>query len=96
VKPDDRRNRDGHQIRAAYPRATQNQFHDTFTEEVMRLVDEKVAAGQTETVIQPEAEETEVRASNIVDLTELLQRSLKRGKGGRGAKAKPSGRRKAA
>ncbi|CAG1017835.1 Non-homologous end joining protein Ku [Burkholderiaceae bacterium] len=62
------------------------QFHDTFTEEVMSLVKKKVDAGQLETVIQPEPEEAEgARASNVVDLTELLQRSLKRGKGGKAA-----------
>jgi len=64
------------------------QFHDTFTEEVMKLVHQKVKAGETETVIQPEAQEEGVaRASNIVDLTELLQRSLRSGKGGKSEKA---------
>ena len=60
------------------------QFHDSFTEDVMSLVHKKVKAGQTETVIQPEAEEGEVPATNVVDLTELLQRSL-RGKAGKPA-----------
>lgn len=59
------------------------QFHDTFTEEVMKLVDQKVESGQTETVIKPEAAEEGVKPSNIVDLTELLQQSLRKG----GAKA---------
>jgi DNA end-binding protein Ku len=56
------------------------QFHDTFTEEVMKLVEKKVEAGQTKTVIQPEAAEEGVKPSNIVDLTELLQQSLRKGK----------------
>lgn len=73
-----------------------SQFHDSFSEEVMKLVERKVEAGQTETVIQPEAAEERAPASNVVDLTELLQRSLKGGaktqkaggKGTRGAKEK--------
>ncbi len=60
------------------------QFHDSFAQEVMKLVDQKVEAGQTETVIQPEAAEPGMGPSNIVDLTELLQRSL------RGRKAAPA------
>jgi DNA end-binding protein Ku len=54
------------------------QFKDSFTEEVMALVHKKVEAGQTEHVIQPEPLEEGVKASNIVDLTELLQRSLRK------------------
>jgi DNA end-binding protein Ku len=52
-------------------------FHDTFSEEVMKLVNKKIDAGQTERVIKPEAEEEGVAPSNIVDLTDLLQRSLR-------------------
>jgi len=55
-----------------------SKFHDTFTEEVMKLVHKKVEAGQTETVTEPEAEERVGAPSNIVDLTELLQRSLRK------------------
>ena len=60
-----------------------NQYHDTFTEEVMKLVHRKVEAGETEVVTQPESEESQATPSNIVDLTELLQKSL-RGGGGEG------------
>jgi DNA end-binding protein Ku len=59
-----------------------DRFHDTFTEEVMKLVNRKVDAGETETVTRPEAEEGKVAASNIVDLTELLQKSLRGGRSG--------------
>jgi len=60
-----------------------DRFHDTFTEEVMKLVDRKLEAGEARTVTQPEAEEKAGAPSNIVDLTELLQRSLRRaGQGG--------------
>jgi len=43
----------------------------------MKLVGKKVKAGKTETVIEPEEEAPE--SSNVIDLTELLQRSLKGG-----------------
>lgn len=50
-------------------------FKDEFRNQVMKLVDKKVKAGKTETVIEPEEEAPE--SSNVIDLTELLQRSLK-------------------
>ena len=66
-----------------------NEFKDEFKDEILRLVDRKVKAGQTETVTQPEPEEgqsSESKGAKIIDLTELLQRSL-RNKGGGKAKA---------
>ena len=63
-------------------------FHDSFTDEIMKLVQRKVQAGKTEAVSQPEPlEESEGQGAKIVDLTELLQRSLRQG-GGRQASAK--------
>ncbi|MDM0089475.1 MULTISPECIES: Ku protein [unclassified Variovorax] len=57
-----------------------DEFKDSFKDEIMRLVDRKVAAGDTETVTQPEAAEEDGRGSaKIIDLTELLQRSLRKG-----------------
>jgi DNA end-binding protein Ku len=52
-------------------------FTDSFKEQIMKLVGEKVKAGKTETVSQPEAAEKETAGAQIYDLTELLQRSLK-------------------
>ncbi|CAN5294686.1 Ku protein [soil metagenome] len=57
-----------------------SQFRDLFKDEVMALVEKKVEAGQTETVLQPEEEAPQSKSADIIDLTELLQRSL-RGKG---------------
>jgi DNA end-binding protein Ku len=62
------------------------EFKDEFKDEILRLVDKKVKAGQTETVTQPEPEEgqsTESRGARIIDLTELLQRSLRNKAGGK-------------
>ncbi|SEJ91842.1 MULTISPECIES: Ku protein [unclassified Variovorax] len=66
-----------------------DEFKDEFKDEILRLVDRKVKAGQTETVTQPEPEEDasgEGRGAKIIDLTELLQRSLRKG----GGKSKPA------
>ncbi|MFY2605948.1 Ku protein [Achromobacter ruhlandii] len=52
------------------------QYKDEFKAAVMDLVARKVKAGKTETVIEPR-EESPAYADNVIDLTELLQRSLK-------------------
>jgi DNA end-binding protein Ku len=65
-------------------------FKDEFRLQVMKLVDKKVKAGKTETVIQPQEEALE--SANVLDLTALLQRSLKGG----GKTAAPAGAKSAA
>ena len=58
------------------------QYTDRFRTAVMALVEAKTAAGDTHTVTPLEAAEpAEARGSNVVDLTELLKRSLNRAKG---------------
>ncbi len=58
------------------------QFKDSFKDEIMALVAQKVKEGKIETVEQP-AESGESSSgpsgANIFDLTELLQRSLRKG-----------------
>lgn len=54
-------------------------FSDKFKDQVMALVEKKAEAGDTETVLQPE-EEAPAKSADVIDLAELLQRSL-RGKG---------------
>lgn len=54
------------------------EFQDEFKQAVMSLVDKKVKAGKTETVVQPE-EEVPSGGAQVIDLTELLARSLKGG-----------------
>jgi len=73
------------------------QFHDEFRDKLQQLVDEKVKAGQGEYVMKPlEGEETKPSA-DIIDLTELLRKSLRKGAAAteEEAPAKPA-RRKAA
>jgi DNA end-binding protein Ku len=62
-------------------------FSDSFKDDIMALVEQKVKEGKIETVEQPEEDEDTGGRSGakIIDLTELLQRSL-RNKGGGGGK----------
>lgn len=59
-----------------------HQFNDSFKQEIMALVERKVKEGKLETVVQPgETGETATSSSSaqVIDLTELLQRSLRKG-----------------
>lgn len=55
-----------------------DQFRDTFHEQVMKLVEDKASAGHIEQV-EKIASDAARTSSNVVDLTELLARSLKKG-----------------
>lgn len=57
-------------------------FTDSFREQIMQLMQEKIDAGETAQVTQPESEEPESGTARIYDLTEMLQRSLKGRKAG--------------
>jgi DNA end-binding protein Ku len=57
-------------------------FRDTFRDDVLSLVKRKVKAGKTELVETPEAAPEEAVPSNVIDLTELLKRSLHGAKAG--------------
>jgi len=59
-------------------------YQDSFSEEIHRLVEQKAAKGQLENV--PQAQEKGSEGAEIIDLTELLKRSLKGG--GKGATSK--------
>jgi DNA end-binding protein Ku len=67
------------------------QFTDSFKDDIMALVKRKAKEGKLENVVQPEeGEEPEARSgAKIIDLTELLQRSLRKG-GGDAPKARPA------
>lgn len=63
-------------------------FKDEFRRQVMKLVEKKAKAGEGQTVVEPE-EEAPSPSADIIDLTALLQRSLKAGaKSGSKAPAK--------
>jgi DNA end-binding protein Ku len=68
------------------------QYHDTFRDDIMALVERKVRAGKTEEVTDVETPRESPRSADILDLSDLLRRSLGRGKGKQGA----TGRKRAA
>ncbi|SFG66231.1 DNA end-binding protein Ku [Duganella sp. CF458] len=52
------------------------EYHDTYREDVLKLVEKKVKAGQTHTITAPSDESPVPKASNVVDLVALLKQSL--------------------
>jgi DNA end-binding protein Ku len=69
-------------------------FRDSFKDQIMKLVEEKAKAGDTEEVTKIEAGPSESGGADVIDLTELLKRSLQGG--GRGAAPAPAPAHKAA
>ena len=53
------------------------QFRDSFQDEVMALVHRKAEAGEAHSVVQPTEPDAPLRTADVIDLTELLKRSLK-------------------
>ena len=76
-----------------------DEYRNTFEDQIMALVDQKVDAGEIEAVESVEPDEQR-QSADVVDLTELLKRSLGgKGKGGKAGGGKStsqssSGRRK--
>lgn len=66
-------------------------YSDTFGDAIRALVSKKVAAGETAAVTTLEAAPSEAGATNVVDLTELLARSLAKRKPGSGSDGGTSG-----
>ena len=60
-------------------------YSDKFSDAILALVSKKVEAGETTTVTPLEDVPSEVGASNVVDLTDLLAKSLAKRKSGSGA-----------
>ena len=64
-------------------------YHDTFRDDILALVERKVQQGKIQEVDKRAGETREPRPSaDILDLSELLKRSLGHSKGGRAARAK--------
>lgn len=61
------------------------EYRDTFEDKIMQLVKKKAKAGKIESVEEPEDEAQTRRSADVVDLTELLKRSLA-GKGKKSSK----------
>jgi DNA end-binding protein Ku len=56
-------------------------FHDEFREKLEKLIEEKVKAGEGEHIMKPLEGEEVKPSADILDLTELLRRSLRKGAG---------------
>jgi len=52
------------------------QYKDTFQEQIMALVEQKAKEGKVEAVSEPDDDGGERRSADVIDLTELLKRSL--------------------
>ena len=52
------------------------QYHDSYREDVLALVDKKIKARQTTTITEPAPAARPAPSSNVVDLVALLQQSL--------------------
>lgn len=65
-------------------------YTDTFSTAVHKLVKQKVKAGKTETVTPLEDTASETGTSNVIDLTELLAKSLAKRNPGTAAKVSKS------
>lgn len=70
-----------------------DEYHDAFRQTILELVEEKASKGKIAVVDKGKAKEGE-KGADIIDLTELLKRSLGGGKPAAAAKKKPA-RRKA-
>jgi DNA end-binding protein Ku len=67
-------------------------FRDTYREDLLNRIEQKVEAGQTKTLTPAAAKASELRTAEVVDLSELLRRSLeKRGGKGGGTKRRANG-----
>jgi DNA end-binding protein Ku len=62
-----------------------DKFHDTYHDDLLKLIDKRIQAGQTEVVTEPEAEEKTKAPAQVVDLMALLKKSVQ-------AREEPTGR----
>jgi DNA end-binding protein Ku len=68
-----------------------DRFRDSFRDEIMKMVEDKARAGETATVTPVEDDPSAQRGADVIDLTELLKRSLQGGKAAAPA-SKPAAR----
>ncbi|MHB0992451.1 MAG: non-homologous end joining protein Ku [Burkholderiales bacterium] len=54
---------------------TPEKYHDTYRDDLLALIDEKIAAGRTEDIAEPVPEKTP-RSGEVIDLMALLKRSV--------------------
>src|SRR3989440_12177760 len=55
-------------------------YHNTYHEDLLKRIEEKVKAGQTEEITEPEKEEKAAKGAEVIDLMSLLKKSVEGGK----------------
>jgi len=55
-------------------------YHDTYHEDLLKRVEEKIKAGQTEEITAPGKEEKAGKTADVIDLMSLLRKSVEGGK----------------
>jgi DNA end-binding protein Ku len=68
-----------------------DEFEDTYNEDLLKRIEEKVQRGETHVLTKPEGEAAEARSAQVIDLMELLKRSIDKTTG-RGAPARAAKR----
>ena len=63
------------------------QYHDTYREDILALVEKKVKAKQTKTITMPGKDSPKPASSNVLDLVALLQASIGKKPGAKGEAA---------
>jgi DNA end-binding protein Ku len=53
-------------------------YRDTFREDLLQRIEEKVKAGQTEEITEPEKERKAERGAEVIDLMDLLKKSIEK------------------
>jgi DNA end-binding protein Ku len=53
-------------------------YRDTFRDDLLKRIEEKVKAGQTEEITEPEKERTAAKGAEVIDLMELLKKSIEK------------------
>jgi len=54
-------------------------YHDTYHEDLLKRIEEKVKAGETEEITAPEKEKKQAQSADVVDLMALLKKSVEGG-----------------
>ena len=54
------------------------QYKDTFKDDLLKRIEEKVKAGQTEEITEPEKERKTEKGGEVIDLMSLLKRSIEK------------------
>ena len=57
-------------------------YHDTYHEDLMQRIEQKIKAGQTEEITEPEKQERPAKGAEVIDLMSLLKKSVAGGRKG--------------